>query len=200
MAPSTQNARKSLRKKKKKKIDEVKLIKQTNLVNLCSDDSVLKQKDEISSMNGCTTPKAQKYQIPEIGTCPPAPKKRRIVSCCMLRSRPISFFDPPDIELFFESHLTSIYNHVHTHETDGKLSPLPATVVVSVFSPRIIQPPSASPTSHLSGPRYRYRQMKNSDSTPDSSRQNTPLQDEEPKMSLEDAWFHANYEFRIPML
>ncbi|KAL8245501.1 hypothetical protein R6Q59_011759 [Mikania micrantha] len=116
MAPSTKNARKPLRKKKKKKIDEVKLIiKQTNLVNLCSDDSVLKQKDEISSMNGCTTPKAQKYQIPEIGTCPPAPKKRRIVSCCMLRSRPISFFDPPDIELFFASHLTSIYNHVHTH-------------------------------------------------------------------------------------
>ncbi|KAD4384249.1 hypothetical protein E3N88_24417 [Mikania micrantha] len=99
MAPSTKNARKPLRKKKKKKIDEVKLIKQTNLVNLCSDDSVLKQKDEIISMNGCTTPKAQKYQIPEIGTCPPAPKKRRIVSCCMLRSRPISFFDPPDIEL-----------------------------------------------------------------------------------------------------
>ncbi|KAI3822868.1 hypothetical protein L1987_10467 [Smallanthus sonchifolius] len=108
MAPS----RKPL-KNKKKKLDHryVKTMKETNLSKLCSDD--LKKKDEISSI-GCTTPKAQRYKIPAILTCPPAPKKRRLVASCTLR-RPISFFDPPDIELFFASHLTSIYNHVHTH-------------------------------------------------------------------------------------
>ncbi|KAK9079074.1 hypothetical protein SSX86_000744 [Deinandra increscens subsp. villosa] len=115
MAPSRKNVRKPL--KKKKILDEVKPIKKTNSSsNLCSEDAVLiKNKDEISNMIGCTTPKAQKYQIPEILTCPPAPKKRRLVSSCTLIRRPISFFDPPDIELFFASHLTSIYKHVNTH-------------------------------------------------------------------------------------
>jgi len=71
-----------------------------------------------SSSIGCTTPKAQKYKIPKILTCPPAPKKRRpSVSSCTLsrRTQQISFFDPPDLELFFASHLASIYNRVHTH-------------------------------------------------------------------------------------
>lgn len=51
---------------------------------------------------GCSTPKAKKFRIPKILTCPPAPKKRRpAASNCSLRRNPISFFAPPDLELFF---------------------------------------------------------------------------------------------------
>ncbi|KAJ0953084.1 putative cyclin-dependent protein kinase inhibitor SMR [Helianthus annuus] len=121
MAPSRKNARKPRRTLKKKK----KMVQETNSL-LCSDhDTVLNlnKMDEINSI-GCTTPKAQKYQIPEILTCPPAPKKKpRLVSSCTLRRSPISFFDPPDIEVFFASHLASIYNHVHTpKEREGDRS------------------------------------------------------------------------------
>lgn len=109
MAPSRKPTRTI--KKKKKKLQEA---------SSCSNESVVvlsKMDHEINSSSiGCTTPKAQKYRIPEVSTCPPAPKKRRVVSGCILRrTTPISFFDPPDIELFFASHLASIYNHVHTH-------------------------------------------------------------------------------------
>ncbi|PWA40158.1 hypothetical protein CTI12_AA284010 [Artemisia annua] len=122
MAPTRKYARKprkALKGSKTKKVDIAKSKKETNKlcsspVKLSSDNSVLKKVDEINSI-GCTTPKAQKYQIPEILTCPPAPKKRRILTSCTLRRTPISFFDPPDIELFFASHLASVYSHVHTH-------------------------------------------------------------------------------------
>ncbi|RZB51029.1 hypothetical protein D0Y65_047754 [Glycine soja] len=33
----------------------------------------------------CSTPKGQKFRIPEISTCPPAPKKPRVLSNCSLR-------------------------------------------------------------------------------------------------------------------
>lgn len=50
---------------------------------------------------GCCTPKAQKSRIPEMLTCPPAPKKQRVPQNCVLRRRQIIFFAPPEIELFF---------------------------------------------------------------------------------------------------
>ncbi|KDP22097.1 hypothetical protein JCGZ_25928 [Jatropha curcas] len=53
------------------------------------------------STSSCSTPKAQKFRIPEIVTCPPAPKKQRVISNCSLQRRPIAFFAPPDLELFF---------------------------------------------------------------------------------------------------
>lgn len=56
--------------------------------------------EKISGTN-CSTPKAQRFRIPKIETCPPAPKKQRVMSSCRLRRRPIAFFAPPDIELFF---------------------------------------------------------------------------------------------------
>ncbi|KVH90792.1 hypothetical protein Ccrd_007196 [Cynara cardunculus var. scolymus] len=117
MAPSRKSARKPRRTIKKKQLETKEEISNITAspVKTCSDNSVLKKMDHEISSIGCTTPKAQKYQIPEILTCPPAPKKRRLVSSCTLRRTPISFFDPPDIELFFASHLASIYNHVHTH-------------------------------------------------------------------------------------
>ncbi|GMI92357.1 hypothetical protein HRI_002905000 [Hibiscus trionum] len=50
----------------------------------------------------CSTPKAQRFRIPEMDACPPAPKKRRsLPSKYSLRTTPIAFFAPPDIELFF---------------------------------------------------------------------------------------------------
>ncbi|PIA48373.1 hypothetical protein AQUCO_01400764v1 [Aquilegia coerulea] len=79
------------------------------------DEEVLKNEDkevqdssgfEVSSSD-CSTPKAQRHQIPKIVLCPPAPKKRKIVSPCSSLRSPISFFAPPDIEHFF-------YFAVHT--------------------------------------------------------------------------------------
>ncbi|KAG7950910.1 hypothetical protein I3843_13G140900 [Carya illinoinensis] len=51
--------------------------------------------------SGCSTPKAQRFRIPEMSTCPPAPKKKRVASNCSLQRSPIPFFAPPDLELFF---------------------------------------------------------------------------------------------------
>ncbi|XP_050221320.1 cyclin-dependent protein kinase inhibitor SMR13 [Mercurialis annua] len=53
------------------------------------------------STSVCSTPKAKKFRIPEIETCPPAPKKQRVISNCSLKRRPIAFFASPDLELFF---------------------------------------------------------------------------------------------------
>ncbi|GFP87025.1 hypothetical protein PHJA_000846300 [Phtheirospermum japonicum] len=53
----------------------------------------------------CSTPKAERFRIPEISTCPPAPKKTRIVrnNCSLKRTEApaVPFFASPDIELFF---------------------------------------------------------------------------------------------------
>ncbi|GFZ13016.1 RNA-binding (RRM/RBD/RNP motifs) family protein [Actinidia rufa] len=51
--------------------------------------------------SGCSTPRGHRFQIPEILTCPPAPKKRRALPNCSIRRTPIAFFAPPDIEHFF---------------------------------------------------------------------------------------------------
>ncbi|KAL9458726.1 hypothetical protein AB3S75_007571 [Citrus x aurantiifolia] len=74
-----------------------------NLLLLDHDDDA---SSSSSSGSGCSTPKAQRFRIPEIVTCPPAPKKQRVVSNCSSlqrnpSSRPIAFFAPPDLELFF---------------------------------------------------------------------------------------------------
>ncbi|KAH0943283.1 hypothetical protein HID58_002920 [Brassica napus] len=50
---------------------------------------------------GYCTPKAHKHRIPELLTCPPAPKKQRVPQNCVLHRRQIVFFAPPEIELFF---------------------------------------------------------------------------------------------------
>lgn len=61
-----------------------------------------------STSSACSTPKAERFRIPEIKTCPPAPKKRRMVASCSLRRTSIAFFAPPDIELFFNVALCGI--------------------------------------------------------------------------------------------
>ncbi|KAL0855592.1 hypothetical protein Bca101_060745 [Brassica carinata] len=62
--------------------------------------AVLSSPDE-GGGDGCCTPKAQKSRIPEMLTCPPAPKKQRVLKNCVLMRRQIVFFAPPEIELFF---------------------------------------------------------------------------------------------------
>ncbi|KAL5719729.1 hypothetical protein ACHQM5_012694 [Ranunculus cassubicifolius] len=54
-----------------------------------------------STSSNCSTPKGKRNQIPKIFSCPPAPKKQRVASNCSSLRLPISFFAPPDIELFF---------------------------------------------------------------------------------------------------
>lgn len=62
--------------------------------------------DTPASGDGCSTPKAEKFKIPEILSCPPAPKKDRVFQnytrSSIIRS-PIAFFSSPDIDLFFSS-------------------------------------------------------------------------------------------------
>lgn len=53
------------------------------------------------STSACSTPKGQKFRIPEVSTCPPAPKKPRVVSNFSLRRSPLALFAPPDLEIFF---------------------------------------------------------------------------------------------------
>ncbi|KAJ4869612.1 hypothetical protein Rs2_24533 [Raphanus sativus] len=72
---------------------------ETNYSALSSSPAVLASPDE--SGGGCCTPKAQKCRIPEMLTCPPAPKKQRVSHNCVLRRRQLVFFAPPEIELFF---------------------------------------------------------------------------------------------------
>ncbi|KAF3442566.1 hypothetical protein FNV43_RR16482 [Rhamnella rubrinervis] len=49
----------------------------------------------------CSTPKAKRFKIPELLSCPPAPKKRRVASNYSSTRSPKAFFAPPDLELFF---------------------------------------------------------------------------------------------------
>ncbi|EOY09318.1 hypothetical protein QUC31_010553 [Theobroma cacao] len=51
---------------------------------------------------GCSTPKGQRFRIPDTLTCPPAPMKPRVAPKLLSRrSSAITFFAPPDIDLFF---------------------------------------------------------------------------------------------------
>ncbi|XVE95989.1 hypothetical protein REPUB_Repub02eG0182900 [Reevesia pubescens] len=52
-------------------------------------------------LTGCSTPKGQRFRIPEILSCPAAPMKPRVGPKLSRRSSAITFFAPPDIELFF---------------------------------------------------------------------------------------------------
>ncbi|XP_042499907.1 cyclin-dependent protein kinase inhibitor SMR9-like [Macadamia integrifolia] len=69
-------------------------------------DETLKKADRdrdnnSNDMSGCSTPKGQRFRIPDILSCPPAPKKRRVAPNWSSPRSPISFFSPPDLELFF---------------------------------------------------------------------------------------------------
>ena len=70
------------------------------------EEDSINEEDVCSS--GCATPKAKRFRIPEVQTCPPAPKKRRVVPNCSSKRSPIAFFASPDIELFFFSALRNV--------------------------------------------------------------------------------------------
>ncbi|CAK8538975.1 unnamed protein product [Lathyrus sativus] len=65
--------------------------------NMDSDKVVDDVSVSTTSKSICSTPKGQKFRIPEISTCPPAPKKKRVLSNFSLRR---AFFAPPDLEIF----------------------------------------------------------------------------------------------------
>lgn len=66
-----------------------------------NDDNNIISTTASASPSPCSTPKAERFRIQEIKTCPPPPKKQRVLSNCLLQRTPIAFFAPPDLELFF---------------------------------------------------------------------------------------------------
>jgi hypothetical protein len=94
--------------KKNKKQEMITNVLPSICISKSSKDLSREEKMEISevidvsnSNSPCSTPKGQKFRIPEISTCPPAPKKQRVVSNCSLKRSPLSFFVPPDLDNFF---------------------------------------------------------------------------------------------------
>lgn len=111
---TTKQPRRTNFKKKQKQYKNIKSKKQEISTVLASSCSSISSQDsskevdiddseviDVSNNSACSTPKGQKFKIPEISTCPPAPKKQRVLSNCSLRRSPLSFFAPPDLELFF---------------------------------------------------------------------------------------------------
>ncbi|CAK8571238.1 unnamed protein product [Lathyrus sativus] len=71
------------------------------------------KKDEDTEKNViCCTPKAKRFRIPQVLTCPPAPKKRRVTTstgvCLSINRSPITLFSSPDIDHFFFSALKNV--------------------------------------------------------------------------------------------
>ncbi|GLT96057.1 hypothetical protein SLE2022_137060 [Rubroshorea leprosula] len=58
--------------------------------------------EDSSVASGCSTPKGQKFRLPEMLSCPPAPMKPKFCSK-RKKSSQIAFYAPPEIELFFYS-------------------------------------------------------------------------------------------------
>ncbi|XP_061376380.1 cyclin-dependent protein kinase inhibitor SMR9-like [Gastrolobium bilobum] len=88
------------------KKQEISTVLPSSCSSISSQGSTKERDMDISevidvSNSACSTPKGHKFRIPEISTCPPAPKKPRVLSNCSLRRSPLSFFAPPDLELFF---------------------------------------------------------------------------------------------------
>ncbi|KAJ9139673.1 hypothetical protein P3X46_030385 [Hevea brasiliensis] len=110
-AKATRRPRRTHYKKrlvKSKNIQETSMLEDissstatTSSFNTCSKIDGLDFEGVDISTSSCSTPKAQRFRIPKIVTCPPAPKKQRVISNCSLQRRPIAFFAPPDLELFF---------------------------------------------------------------------------------------------------
>ncbi|KAE9614692.1 hypothetical protein Lal_00036205 [Lupinus albus] len=81
--------------------------KESQKQEICSDlsESCIDSKvAEVSTMcTTCSTPKGQKFRIPKVSTCPPAPKKkpRLLSSNCTLRKSPLQLFAPLELDIFF---------------------------------------------------------------------------------------------------
>jgi hypothetical protein len=128
MAPVCTRSRMKLQKvlnedRKQKKAKEISTYKFTSKTVITSFSSVENSEPEAkveekvicssssSSSSGCCTPKAKRFRIPEMLTCPPAPKKRKVnpsEACLSINRSPIALFSSPDIELFFFSALKNV--------------------------------------------------------------------------------------------
>ncbi|KAL2940794.1 Cyclin-dependent protein kinase inhibitor SMR9 [Bienertia sinuspersici] len=91
-----QRPKKSISKSKSNSISN-----QVDSPYLNQDDNFSSSSIINSSNDVCSTPKSEKYKIPEIMTCPPAPKKPKTNNCLFQKRRSISFFAHPDIDKFF---------------------------------------------------------------------------------------------------
>uniref|UniRef100_A0A7N1A0B9 Uncharacterized protein n=1 Tax=Kalanchoe fedtschenkoi TaxID=63787 RepID=A0A7N1A0B9_KALFE len=61
----------------------------------------------------CSTPKGKRFRIPEISSCPPAPKKMRASSPCRAKSRsPVALFSPPELEFLLFLGVPSENNNI----------------------------------------------------------------------------------------
>lgn len=61
--------------------------------------------------NGCSTPKGERFSIPQVSTCPPPPKKPKSLPNNFFNDHhrsPIPFFASPELELFFLGALRDI--------------------------------------------------------------------------------------------
>lgn len=109
MSPSRRSSTKNLQKQQQKK-QPLKKNEEISTISPCKtslkNNSTMIDGSNSSNEYCCSTPKAKRYQIQEIKTCPPAPKKKRRLlsskSCntSSLKRTPISLFTPPDSELF----------------------------------------------------------------------------------------------------
>ncbi|XP_050238585.1 uncharacterized protein LOC126688060 [Mercurialis annua] len=60
--------------------------------------------DKTTTVLDCTTPKAKEYKIPDVVTCPPAPRKRKAAPLSVKKFnmsrkvRVVKFFSSPEIE------------------------------------------------------------------------------------------------------
>ncbi|MED6113229.1 hypothetical protein PIB30_068885 [Stylosanthes scabra] len=118
--PGRRTTSTNLKKKQKSRVNEKKRkeeeqevvgvatsVVSQELTKVGSTDRPYEEEEEVIDVVGCccSTPKGNKFRIPEISTCPPAPKKQRVISSsssnCSLRRSPLSFFSPPDLDLFF---------------------------------------------------------------------------------------------------
>ncbi|KAL3620394.1 hypothetical protein CASFOL_035306 [Castilleja foliolosa] len=108
----TRSTRKSSRRKTLFKNQPTNTKNQENPTsspNMSRADEDCKDFENSEEVIMCSTPKAERYRIPEIETCPPAPKKRRMsTNNCSLKRTSISFFSHPDIELFFNFALCGV--------------------------------------------------------------------------------------------
>ncbi|WVY96380.1 hypothetical protein V8G54_028531 [Vigna mungo] len=66
------------------------------------------EEDDHNEEDICSTPKGKRFRIPEVSTCPPAPKKRRVSITCSSKKSPIAFFSSPDMEIFFFSPIKTV--------------------------------------------------------------------------------------------
>lgn len=86
-----------VKKKKKKKEDEIE-----------DENGIIIISSSTSSSSECSTPKGKRFRIPEVLSCPPPPKKTKVLpnpsNCSSINNRlPIPFFASPDIEFFFSA-------------------------------------------------------------------------------------------------